>query len=74
VFDTSERFGNKTNLSKVPGYVRWDGTVAYQVTKNIQLRLSVLNITDEEYFERAHPSHAIPGAGRTFIVSTLFTF
>jgi catecholate siderophore receptor len=28
VFYTSERFGNKTNLSKVPGYVRWDGTVA----------------------------------------------
>jgi catecholate siderophore receptor len=74
VFYTSERFGNNTNLSKVPGYVRWDGTLAYQVTKNIQLRLNVLNITDEEYFERAHPSHAIPGAGRTFIVSTFFTF
>jgi catecholate siderophore receptor len=41
----------------VPGYARWDATLAYQVTKNIGLRLNIQNIMDETYYDRLHPGH-----------------
>ena len=38
---SSSRYGNNTNLSQVPGYVRWDLTAAYQISKNMGIRLNV---------------------------------
>jgi catecholate siderophore receptor len=71
---SSSRFGNNTNLSEVPGYVRWDLTAAYQINKNMGVRLNVQNVMDTTYYDRVHPGHAIPGDGRTFILSGNFTF
>ncbi|HWO40574.1 MAG TPA: TonB-dependent siderophore receptor [Candidatus Eisenbacteria bacterium] len=68
------RFANSTNTNRVDGYVRWDATVAYKLTEKIQLRLNAQNLTNEFYFESVHPSHVVPGAGRTFIVSTSVNF
>ncbi len=33
------RFANNSNANEVPGYVRWDATVAYNVSEKIQCRL-----------------------------------
>jgi catecholate siderophore receptor len=74
VFYTSERFANTSNTNEVPKTVRWDATVAYQFNKNIQLRFNAQNLTDELYFDGIHPSHVVPGAGRTFILSGNFTY
>jgi catecholate siderophore receptor len=74
VFYSSSRFGNNTNHSQVPGYVRWDLTAAYQVNKNVGIRLNVQNVMDTTYFDQVHPSQAIPGDGRTFILSGNFSF
>ena len=71
---SSSRFGNTTNTSEVPGYVRWDLTAAYQINKNMGVRLNVQNVMDTTYFDQVHPSQVIPGDGRTFIVSGNFTF
>ena len=68
------RYANNQNTNKVDGYVRWDSTIAYQLTKNIALRFNAQNMTNAYYFESVHPSHVIPGAGRTFILSTSFKF
>jgi catecholate siderophore receptor len=70
----SERFANNSNTNEVPKTVRWDATVAYQFNKNIQLRLNALNLTDELYFDGVAGGHAIPGAGRTFILSGNFSY
>jgi catecholate siderophore receptor len=70
----SERLANTSNTNEVPKTVRWDATVAYQFNKNIQLRLNALNLTDELYFDGIHPSHVVPGAGRTFILSGNFRY
>jgi catecholate siderophore receptor len=74
VFYLSERFANTSNTNEVPKTVRWDATVAYQFNRNIQLRLNALNLTDELYFDGIHPSHVVPGAGRTFILSGNFRY
>ncbi len=74
VFYSSSRFGNNTNTSQVPGYVRWDLTGAYQLNKNMGVRLNIQNVMNTTYFDQVHPGHAIPGDGRTFILSGNFTF
>ena len=42
--------------------------------ENIQLRFNAQNLTDELYFDGIHPSHVMPGAGRTFILSGNFRY
>ena len=74
IFYSSSRFGNNTNTSQVPGYVRWDLTGAYQVNKNAGVRLNIQNMMNTTYFDQVHPGHVIPGDGRTFILSGNFTF
>ena len=68
------RFANNSNVNEVPGYVRWDATVAYNITERIQCRLNAQNLTNAAFIESIHPSHVVPGAGRTFIASTFFRF
>jgi catecholate siderophore receptor len=74
VFYVSERFANTSNTNEVPKTVRWDSTVAYQINRNIQLRFNAINLTNELYFDGIHPSHVVPGAGRTFILSGNFRY
>ena len=74
IFYVGERFANNANTNVIPSHVRWDATVGYQITRNIQLRLNAINLTDELYFDGVHPSHIIPGAGRTFIATGIFNF
>ena len=68
------RFSNNANANRIPGYVRWDSTIAYQIHKNIQLRLNAINLTHQLYFDSVGGSKAVPGAGRTFIGSANFKF
>ena len=68
------RFSNNANANRIPGYVRWDSTIAYQITRNIQLRLNAINLTNQLYFDSVAGSKAVPGAGRTFIGSASFKF
>ncbi|HEX2278873.1 MAG TPA: TonB-dependent siderophore receptor [Candidatus Tectomicrobia bacterium] len=74
IYYVGERFANNANTNVAPGHVRWDMSVGYQINKNIQLRLNAINLTDELYFDGVHPSHIIPGAGRTFIATGIFNF
>jgi catecholate siderophore receptor len=74
VFYSGKRFANNQNTSRVPGYVRWDATIAYQVTKNVALRFNILNIMDTTYFDRLHLGHVVPGDGRTFVLTGNFRF
>jgi catecholate siderophore receptor len=68
------RYANNSNTNRIPSYVRWDATVAYKLTENIQFRLNANNLTDKLFYENTHPAHVVPAAGRTFIFSTAFKF
>ena len=68
------RFSNNANANRIPGYVRWDSTIAYQLMRNVQLRVNAINLTNQLYFDSVGGSKAVPGAGRTFIGSVNFKF
>jgi catecholate siderophore receptor len=68
------RYSNNANVNRVPGFVRWDSTIAYQIHKNIQLRLNAINLTNQLYFDSISGSKAVPAAGRTFVGSVSFKF
>lgn len=69
-----ERFANTSNTNSVPETIRWDATVAYQLNKQVQLRLNAINLTNLLYFEGIQGNRAIPGPGRTFVLSGNFTY
>jgi catecholate siderophore receptor len=68
------RYANNQNTNEVEGYVRWDSTIAYQLTRDISLRFTAQNLTNKFFIESIHPSHVVPGAGRTFLSSATFQF
>jgi len=68
------RFGNNLNTRFVDEFWLGDLMASYSVTKNVDLRLNISNLTDEYYFDRLGGGHLIPGAGRLVLFSTSFKF
>jgi outer membrane receptor for monomeric catechols len=58
----------------VPGYVRWDLTGAYQVNRNVGVRLNIQNVMDTTYYDQVSAGRVTPGDGRTYILSGNFAF
>jgi catecholate siderophore receptor len=73
-FYVSERFANTTNTNSAPGYVRADLTAAWRPIKAFEARMNIINLADAEFFDQVHPSHVIPGAGRTFLFTGTWSF
>lgn len=70
----AERYTNNTNTRQAPPYVVGGAMLAYEVNKNVTLRLNVNNIADTEYIDSVGGGHFIPGAGRTATITTEFKF
>ena len=70
----SSRYNNAANDARIEGHVLWDATIAYQLTKNVQLRFNGTNLTNDLYYSNISGGHVVPGNGRTFILSTSFKF
>ena len=49
-------------------------TAAYRPIKPLELRMNIINVADTVYFDQVHPSHVVPGAGRTFLFSGTLRF
>jgi catecholate siderophore receptor len=69
-----KRPGDPGNSEFAPSYITWDAMASYKFTDTFGLQLNVQNITDEYYFANVYYSsaaenHAIPGAGRTFLLT-----
>ena len=71
---TGQRFGNNTNTRQVSGYWLLDAMASFPISKQIDLRLNLYNLTNEYYFDRLGGGHLIPGAGRSAMISTGFRF
>ena len=69
-----ERAANGGNTNKLPGYAKGDFTLAYFPWKNTELRMNVLNVTDERYFDSVYQGHAPPAPGRTVVFTGSFRF
>ncbi|MGD9536214.1 MAG: TonB-dependent receptor [Alphaproteobacteria bacterium] len=63
-------------FGKLPSYTLFNAIASYEVTENIEVRLNVDNITDEEYAVSSNwPGSRVQlGGSRTFLLSTHFNF
>jgi catecholate siderophore receptor len=65
----SEGSAAGTNSNRVPDSLVFDAMLTYHLTDKIDLRMNLLNLTDEEYYEGVYTSMVVPAPGR----SVLFT-
>jgi catecholate siderophore receptor len=70
----SSRFLNNTDLVHVPGYTRLDATLAYHQPR-YDIRLNIFNLADAKFYDsliQSDGGRAVPGAGRTAMISVVF--
>ncbi|HEU0184825.1 MAG TPA: TonB-dependent siderophore receptor [Blastocatellia bacterium] len=68
------RFGNNTNSRQVDAYWLLDAMASFPVSKHLDLRVNLYNLTNDYYFDRLGGGHIVPGAGRSVLVSAGFRF
>lgn len=69
----SDRYLNDFETALTDAYTRLDATLAYRQPK-YELRLSLLNLGDEQYFETASSGRAVPAEGRKALVTLSYRF
>ncbi|MBL9168885.1 MAG: TonB-dependent siderophore receptor [Verrucomicrobiales bacterium] len=74
VFFVDERFSHNVEKQSVAGYWLQDGFVSWKANDHIDIRVNVSNLWDKEYIDRVGGGHAIPGAGRSAILTASFKF
>ena len=70
----SRRFLNNTDLVQVPGYARFDATVAWHQPR-YDIRLNVFNLTNKAYYDALIASdggRGVPGTGRSAMLSLVY--
>jgi catecholate siderophore receptor len=70
----SHRYADSGQTANVPGYVVWNAMVSHALSRNLRLQLNGLNLFDKLYYDGVYytsvsENHAIPGAGRTVMLS-----
>jgi catecholate siderophore receptor len=69
-----KRWLNNANTVSVPGYTRWDATIAWR-RPHYDIRLNVFNLTDARYYDsliQSDGGRAVPGSGRTAMISLVW--
>lgn len=74
--DDANRIIPNGSFGKLPSYTTFNAMASYEVNQNLDLRLNVDNLTNEEYANSSNwnGSRVSLGAPRTFLVSADFTF
>ncbi|MDB5985725.1 MAG: TonB-dependent siderophore receptor [Nevskia sp.] len=73
---SSSRYVNTTNVVSVPGFTRWDATLAFHQQK-YDVRLNLQNLTNTHYFDsliQSDGGRSVPGITRTALVSLNYRF
>lgn len=63
-----------TAVKQVPGYWAFNGVVSRPITEKIALQVNVNNILNRYYIDQPHPSHLVPGAGRSALFGINYKF
>jgi catecholate siderophore receptor len=70
----SRRYLNNTDLVGVPGYVRWDATLAWR-QPSYEVRLNLFNLADAQFYDsliQSDGGRAVPASGRTAMISVVY--
>ena len=71
----SKSYASISNSVTLPGYVRLDGAVFYEIAEGIEAQVNVENLLGADYFPTAHNDNNIaPGAPRTARATLRFRF
>jgi len=73
------RYASPDNSAKMAGYALWNMMASYQISSHLNVQLNLDNVTNKYYFQSAYysgpsESHAIPGPGRTGLLTVNYTF
>jgi len=70
----SQRLAQNTAASflKSSPYYTLDAAMTYRISPAYALRLNVYNLTDRNYIDEIHPFRAVPGAGRSAMLTFSF--
>jgi catecholate siderophore receptor len=74
-----QRFADTYNTAGVPGYVVLNGMVSYSVNQHFEVQLNLNNVADKLYYNSVYytgvdENHAVPGPGRTLLVTAKVHF
>ena len=74
----SWRFADTHNTAHVPSYVMFNAMAEYELNEHVEFRLNLTNLTNKLYFRSFYytgpdENHAVPGAGRTAMLTANFT-
>ena len=46
----------------------------YPLSDNVNLQLNLSNLTNTAFYDGLHPSHVVPGAGRTALLTLTYKY
>ncbi len=61
-------------LKQLPSYWLFNSAVTYHFNKNVDFQMNFYNLANKVYYDQIHPSHVVPGEGRTVTLSSKFKF
>ena len=78
----SSRFASTTPTSvggvnfwkEVPGYWTLSAMAKYPLTEQLNLQVNLYNLTDKFYYDQIHPSHVVPGPGRSALFTISYSY
>jgi catecholate siderophore receptor len=75
----SWRFADTHDIAHVPGYVLFNAMAEYELNDHFELRLNLNNLANKLYFRGVYyvgtdENHAIPGAGRTALLTASVSY
>lgn len=69
-----KRFSSNYNTAAADGYWLQGFMATYPVNEHFELQLKINNLWDKEYLDRVGGGHAIPGEGRTAVLTARVKF
>ena len=67
-----KRYTNELNNREIDPYWVTDATIAYDVNRQVTLRLNAFNLFDERFIDQVGGGHFIPGPGRSILATVSF--
>jgi catecholate siderophore receptor len=71
---TPTSVGGVAFLREVPGYWLASAMAKAPLSENVDLQLNLTNLTNNRFYDQIHPSHVVPGAGRTALLTLSYKY
>jgi catecholate siderophore receptor len=71
---TPSSVGGVAFLREAPGYWIVSAMAKYPLSQNVDLQLNMFNLTGNRFYDQIHPSHVVPGPGRTALLTLSYKY